>query len=35
VMALAPERDGDPPTLRFRGMIVGRSLDSAADDASS
>jgi hypothetical protein len=35
VMALAPESDGDPPTLRFRGMIVGRSLDSADDDAPS
>jgi hypothetical protein len=31
VMALAPDRDGDPPTLKFRAMIVGRSLDSADD----
>jgi hypothetical protein len=35
VMALAPESDGDSPTLKFRGMIVGRSSDSAGDDAHS
>jgi hypothetical protein len=28
VMALAPEADGEAPMLKFRGMIVGRSLNS-------
>jgi hypothetical protein len=31
VMALAPIRDGDPPALKFRAMIVGRSLNSTDD----
>jgi hypothetical protein len=36
VMALAPESsDGDPPTLRFRGMIVGRSLKQTDDSMPS
>jgi hypothetical protein len=35
VMALWHIRNGDPPPLTFRGMIVGRSLDSAEADALS
>jgi hypothetical protein len=34
VMALALDGDGDPPRLRFRGMIVGRSLNSTDGDVS-
>lgn len=32
VLALAPEGDGDPPTLKFRGMIVGQTLNSTDED---
>jgi hypothetical protein len=35
VMAFSHNGDGDPPPLTFRGMIVGRSLDSAEADALS
>lgn len=35
VMALVPESDGAPPPLKFRGMIVGRSLNSTDDGMPS
>ncbi|HEY2334435.1 MAG TPA: hypothetical protein VGH58_05470 [Solirubrobacterales bacterium] len=35
VMALVPESDGDSPPLRFRGMIVGRSLNSTDESMPS
>jgi hypothetical protein len=35
VMASTPECDGDPPALRFRALMVGRSLSSAGDGAPS
>jgi hypothetical protein len=35
VMALAAKADSGPPTFRFKGMIVGRSPDSAGEAAPS